>query len=216
MDEVAALSVSPWVIVAVVFAAVLLLVGSWIWIKTRPAARRARLPRQPAQPRQPAVFPAQVVITPTSLTHFQPQWIGKLEESIHMAHVSSIKIDTHIVFSDVVIEIDRRPQPDRVSRPHERRRRRNEEADREISVGVLQEAGWAVTSGSLRSSQSEPRYRRRSSRATCALNAHHVKAAVDHQHFAGDAAARRARAGRPRRRRLRDASTVRRSGARSR
>ena len=50
------------------------------------------------------LFPAQVVITPTSLSHFHPQWIGKLEESIHMAHVSSIKIDTHIMFSDVVIE----------------------------------------------------------------------------------------------------------------
>ena len=50
------------------------------------------------------LFPAQVVITPTSLSHFHPQWIGKLEESIHMAHVSSIKIDTHILFSDVVIE----------------------------------------------------------------------------------------------------------------
>jgi len=50
------------------------------------------------------LFPTQVVITPTSITHFRPQWIGKLEESIHMAHVASIKIDTHIVFSDVYIE----------------------------------------------------------------------------------------------------------------
>ena len=50
------------------------------------------------------IFPAQVVITPTSITHFQPQWIGRLEESIHMAHVASIKIDTHLLFSDVYIE----------------------------------------------------------------------------------------------------------------
>src|SRR5262245_2796995 len=50
------------------------------------------------------LFPAQVVITPTSITHFRPQWIGKLEESIHMAHVASIKIDTHLFFSDVFIE----------------------------------------------------------------------------------------------------------------
>jgi len=50
------------------------------------------------------LFPAQVVITPTSITHFRPQWIGKLEESIHMAHVASIKIDTHMFFSDVFIE----------------------------------------------------------------------------------------------------------------
>ena len=35
---------------------------------------------------------------------FTPQWIGKLEETIHMAHVSSVKIDTGILFSDVLIE----------------------------------------------------------------------------------------------------------------
>ena len=50
------------------------------------------------------LFPTQVVISPSSVTHFTPQWIGKLEESIHISHVASIKIDTHIMFSDVVIE----------------------------------------------------------------------------------------------------------------
>ena len=50
------------------------------------------------------LFPAQVVITPSSLTLYKPQWIGKLEESIHMAHVASIKIDTHLIFSDISIE----------------------------------------------------------------------------------------------------------------
>ena len=34
----------------------------------------------------------------------QPQWIGKVEESVHMSHVSSIKIDTNLIFSDVFIE----------------------------------------------------------------------------------------------------------------
>lgn len=50
------------------------------------------------------LFPTQVIITPSSVTHFTPQWIGKLEESIHMSHVASIKIDTNILFSDVFIE----------------------------------------------------------------------------------------------------------------
>jgi hypothetical protein len=50
------------------------------------------------------LFPTQVVISPSSVTHFTPQWIGKLEESIHISHVASIKIDTNIMFSDVVIE----------------------------------------------------------------------------------------------------------------
>ena len=50
------------------------------------------------------IFPAQVMISPSSITLYKPQWIGKLEESIHMAHVSSIKIDTNLMFSDVFIE----------------------------------------------------------------------------------------------------------------
>jgi hypothetical protein len=50
------------------------------------------------------LFPPQVVLTPESITLYQAQWIGKQEESIHMAHVASIKIDTNIVFSDVYIE----------------------------------------------------------------------------------------------------------------
>ena len=50
------------------------------------------------------LMPAQVVITNDSITLYQPQWIGKIEESIHVSHVSSIKIDTNLVFSDVFIE----------------------------------------------------------------------------------------------------------------
>lgn len=50
------------------------------------------------------LFPTQVVITPSSVTHYTPQFIGKMEESIHMSHVASIKIDTNIMFSDVFIE----------------------------------------------------------------------------------------------------------------
>lgn len=50
------------------------------------------------------LFPSQVAITESSVTHYTPQWIGKLEKSIHISHVSSIKIDTNILFSDVFIE----------------------------------------------------------------------------------------------------------------
>jgi hypothetical protein len=50
------------------------------------------------------LFPAQVAVTATSLTLYRPQWIGKFEESIHMAHIASIKIDTHMLFADVTIE----------------------------------------------------------------------------------------------------------------
>jgi hypothetical protein len=50
------------------------------------------------------LFPTQVAITPTSVVHFTPQWIGKLEQSIHIAHVASVSIDTHLLFSNVFVE----------------------------------------------------------------------------------------------------------------
>jgi hypothetical protein len=50
------------------------------------------------------LLPTQVSITPTSVTRYTPQWVGKFEESIHMAHISSVKIDTNLIFSDVLIE----------------------------------------------------------------------------------------------------------------
>jgi hypothetical protein len=50
------------------------------------------------------LFPTQVLISPQSVVHYTPQWIGRHEHSIHMAHVASVRIDTHLLFSDVFIE----------------------------------------------------------------------------------------------------------------
>ena len=50
------------------------------------------------------LFPTQVLITPQSVVHYTPRWIGKHEQSIHMAHVASVRIDTTLLFSHVLIE----------------------------------------------------------------------------------------------------------------
>ena len=50
------------------------------------------------------LFPAEVEISPTSITLRHPHWIGKTEESIHLAHVASITISTHLIFADITIE----------------------------------------------------------------------------------------------------------------
>ncbi|MEW5982700.1 MAG: hypothetical protein AB1806_10055 [Acidobacteriota bacterium] len=50
------------------------------------------------------LFPTQVLITPTSVVHHTPQWFGKYEHSIHIAHVASVGIDTDLLFSHVQIE----------------------------------------------------------------------------------------------------------------
>ena len=50
------------------------------------------------------LFPTQVAVAPTSVVHFTPQWIGRLEHTIHVAHVASVRIDTKLFFSDIFIE----------------------------------------------------------------------------------------------------------------
>jgi hypothetical protein len=90
-----------WTLAAV--AAILVLLAFWIASKGRPftSGDVFRASRLSSGNR---LFPTQVAITPTSVVQFTPQWIGKMEETIHMAHVSSVKIDTGVLFSDVLIE----------------------------------------------------------------------------------------------------------------
>src|SRR5438270_4551104 len=74
-----------------------------VWRKGRPFApgdvfRASRLSRGNR------LFPTQVLITPTSVVQYKPRWIGRQEETIHMAHVASVKIDTGLLLSNVLIE----------------------------------------------------------------------------------------------------------------
>jgi hypothetical protein len=50
------------------------------------------------------LFPTQVLISPSSVVQFKARWIGRQEETIHLAHVASVKIDTGLLLSDVLIE----------------------------------------------------------------------------------------------------------------
>jgi len=50
------------------------------------------------------LFPTQVLISPTSVVQYKPRWVGRQEETIHMAHVASVKIDTGLMLSNVEIE----------------------------------------------------------------------------------------------------------------
>jgi len=84
-------------------AAFLGVIGYIVWRKGRPFAtgdvfRASRLSSGNH------LFPTQVLITPTSVVQYKPRWIGRQEETIHMAHVSSVKIDTGLLLSNVLIE----------------------------------------------------------------------------------------------------------------
>jgi hypothetical protein len=93
----------PLIVVAIIIAAIVVAFALFIWFKGRPFASgtvfRAR--RLSGGNR---LFPTQVQITPSAVVHFTPQWIGRREHSIHIAHVSSVTIETNMLFSDVLIE----------------------------------------------------------------------------------------------------------------
>jgi hypothetical protein len=90
-----------WIAVAAVVAAAL-----FVWMVLRKGRLRSgnHVFRASRWSRGNHLLPPQVLITPEAITLYQPQWIGKLEESIHMSHIASIKIDTHLIFSDIIIE----------------------------------------------------------------------------------------------------------------
>ena len=90
-----------WVLAAAV--AIIVFVVWWTWRKGRPfmagdVFRASRVSRGNR------LFPTQVAITPTSVVQYKPRWIGKQEQTIHMAHVASVNIDTGAVLSNVLIE----------------------------------------------------------------------------------------------------------------
>src|SRR5437870_2348109 len=76
-------------------------IGWFVWRKGRPFAagdvfRASRLSAGNH------LFPTQVLISPSSVVQYTPHWIGRQEESIHMAHIASIKIETKLDRKSVV------------------------------------------------------------------------------------------------------------------
>lgn len=95
-------STALWAVLAVLAVAVVS-IGWFLYVKGRPIAgehvfRASRLSGGNH------LLPTQVAINHKSVVHYQPQWIGRLEHSIHIAHVASVTIDTNLLFSDVYIE----------------------------------------------------------------------------------------------------------------
>ena len=86
--------------VAIVVVAALAI---WIWRKGRPFAE-GDVFRASRWSKGNHLLPTQVQITPTSVVQYTPHWIGKSEETIHMAHVASVKVQTGALLSDVLIE----------------------------------------------------------------------------------------------------------------
>lgn len=93
--------------------AVLLLIW-WVWQKGRPFAP-GDVFRASRWSKGNRLFPTQVLITDASVVQYSPRWVGRQEETIHLAHVSSVKITTGVLLSDVLIETSGGSTPIRCS-----------------------------------------------------------------------------------------------------
>lgn len=93
-----------WIIVpAAIVAAAFLVWALIVWQKGRPFAA-GDVFRASRFSSGNHLFPTQVQITPATVVQYTPRWIGRHEESIHMAHIASVKINTGMLLSDVLIE----------------------------------------------------------------------------------------------------------------
>ena len=99
-------ALNPALTAAVVLLVIVVLLLLFLWRKGRPIAHGpdGSVFRASRFSKGNHLFPTQVLITPHSAVHYTPQWIGKLEHSIHIAHVASVKIVTGLIFSNVEIE----------------------------------------------------------------------------------------------------------------
>ncbi len=96
-------AMDPLLIAAGIVLIVVLLVVAVIVRKGRPFAS-GDVFRASRWTRGNRLFPTQVQVSPTAVALYTPQWVGRREETIHIAHVASVRIDTHLLFSDVFIE----------------------------------------------------------------------------------------------------------------
>jgi hypothetical protein len=90
-----------WVIAGVAAAVALVLYLIWRRGRKVPGEHVFRASRWS---RGNHLFPSQVAVSPTSVVHYRPRWFGRLEQSIHMAHIASVLIETNLFFSNVLIE----------------------------------------------------------------------------------------------------------------
>ena len=93
----------PVTIALVVVLLVVALAGMHLYRKSRPLPGAHVFIASRLTPGN-RVFPTQVLISPTTVVHYTPHWIGRHEHSINIAHVASVRIDTRLLFSDVFIE----------------------------------------------------------------------------------------------------------------
>lgn len=101
MLETGASPIASWLIVIVLVTVAAVASFSWAKGRLRPGPHVFRASRFS---RGNLLLPRQVVVTPTSVVHYTPEWVGGREQSMHLAHVASVLVDRNLFFANVMIE----------------------------------------------------------------------------------------------------------------
>ena len=95
---------TTWLYAAVTVAVVVIVLAAWIVARKNRPFTDGGVFRASRWTRGNRLFPTQVAVTPASVIQHTPRWIGAHTETIHIAHVASVSVDTRLMFADVLIE----------------------------------------------------------------------------------------------------------------
>src|SRR5437870_426589 len=95
---------TTWGYVAIAVVVAVLVLLAWIVARKNRPFTDGDVFRASRWTRGNRLFPTQVAVTQTSVIQHTPRWIGAHEESIHIAHIASVSVDTHFLFADVIID----------------------------------------------------------------------------------------------------------------
>jgi hypothetical protein len=115
-------------------AAALVLLGVLSWavnhVRNRPFTKDVPVFRASRWTRGNRVWPTQVAVLANGVVRYTPRLFGHFEETIGIDQVSSVSVDSGLIFGDVIIETTGGSQPIRC---HGHRKRDAEEVRRQIT-----------------------------------------------------------------------------------
>lgn len=95
---------TTWLYVALAVAVAVVALTVWIVVRKNRPFTDGDVFRASRWTRGNRLFPTQVAVMPTSVIQHTPRWIGAHDESIHIAHIASVSVDTRFFFADVIID----------------------------------------------------------------------------------------------------------------
>jgi len=98
-------------IVGIMLAVLVLLVGGFIVMVSRPFTRDAAVFTASRWTSGNRIFPTQIAVYPAKVIRYTPKWIGHEEQTISIDQIASVRISAGLLFADVIIETTGGSQP---------------------------------------------------------------------------------------------------------